>query len=127
MLLSRGANYLAQVLLRPGASDLTGSFRLYRKEVLQQLMARCVTKGYTFQMEMIVRARQLSYTMGEVCTPCFRCIYTLCDDKAFVVSGPHFVCGPCVRGIEARGNRGGVLCQGPAVLVCYHVAADTIM
>lgn len=63
---SRGANYLAQVLLRPGASDLTGSFRLYRKEVLQQLMARCVTKGYTFQMEMIVRARQLSYTMGEV-------------------------------------------------------------
>lgn len=65
-LISRGANYLAQVLLRPGASDLTGSFRLYRKEVLQQLMARCVTKGYTFQMEMIVRARQLSYTMGEV-------------------------------------------------------------
>jgi len=25
---SRGANYIAQVLLRPGASDLTGSFRL---------------------------------------------------------------------------------------------------
>lgn len=24
---SRGANYLAQILLRPGASDLTGSFR----------------------------------------------------------------------------------------------------
>ena len=24
---SRGANFLAQVLLRPGASDLTGSFR----------------------------------------------------------------------------------------------------
>ena len=27
-LISRGANYLAQTLLRPGASDLTGSFRL---------------------------------------------------------------------------------------------------
>lgn len=26
-LISRGANYLAQVLLQPGASDLTGSFR----------------------------------------------------------------------------------------------------
>ena len=26
-LISRGANYLAQTLLRPGASDLTGSFR----------------------------------------------------------------------------------------------------
>ena len=65
-LISRGANYLAQALLRPGASDLTGSFRLYRKSVLQQLMKCCVSKGYVFQMEMIVRARQLSYSIGEV-------------------------------------------------------------
>ncbi|XP_017670801.1 dolichol-phosphate mannosyltransferase subunit 1 isoform X2 [Neopelma chrysocephalum] len=64
--LSRGANFLTQVLLRPGASDLTGSFRLYRKEVLQKLMEKCVSKGYVFQMEMIVRARQLGYTIGEV-------------------------------------------------------------
>lgn len=27
-LVSRGANFLTQLLLRPGASDLTGSFRL---------------------------------------------------------------------------------------------------
>lgn len=26
----------------------------------------CVSKGYVFQMEMIVRARQLGYTIGEV-------------------------------------------------------------
>ncbi|NWZ15434.1 DPM1 mannosyltransferase, partial [Agelaius phoeniceus] len=65
-LISRGANFLTQVLLRPGASDLTGSFRLYRKEVLQKLMERCVSKGYVFQMEMIVRARQLGFTVGEV-------------------------------------------------------------
>lgn len=26
-LISRGANFLTQILLRPGASDLTGSFR----------------------------------------------------------------------------------------------------
>ncbi|XP_071671597.1 dolichol-phosphate mannosyltransferase subunit 1 isoform X2 [Patagioenas fasciata] len=64
--ISRGANFLTQVLLRPGASDLTGSFRLYRKEVLQKLMEKCVSKGYVFQMEMIVRARQLGYTIGEV-------------------------------------------------------------
>lgn len=66
-LCSRGANYLAQVLLRPGASDLTGSFRLYRKEVLEKLISCCVSKGYVFQMEMIVRARELNYTVGEVC------------------------------------------------------------
>uniref|UniRef100_A0A8B9IZ10 Dolichol-phosphate mannosyltransferase subunit 1 n=1 Tax=Amazona collaria TaxID=241587 RepID=A0A8B9IZ10_9PSIT len=65
-LISRGANFLTQVLLRPGASDLTGSFRLYRKEVLEKLMEKCVSKGYVFQMEMIVRARQLGYTIGEV-------------------------------------------------------------
>ena len=64
--ISRGANFVAQVLLRPGASDLTGSFRLYRKEILQQLINSCVSKGYVFQMEMIVRARQLGYTIGEV-------------------------------------------------------------
>ncbi|CAJ1055450.1 dolichol-phosphate mannosyltransferase subunit 1 [Xyrichtys novacula] len=64
--ISRGANFLTQVLLRPGASDLTGSFRLYKKEVLESLVERCVSKGYVFQMEMIVRARQLNYTVGEV-------------------------------------------------------------
>ncbi|XP_053429416.1 dolichol-phosphate mannosyltransferase subunit 1 isoform X3 [Nycticebus coucang] len=40
--------------------------RLYRKEVLQKLIEKCVSKGYVFQMEMIVRARQLNYTIGEV-------------------------------------------------------------
>jgi len=65
-LISRTANYVAQVLLRPGASDLTGSFRLYKKEVLEKLVNSCVSKGYVFQMEMIVRARQQSLTVGEV-------------------------------------------------------------
>ncbi|XP_066943958.1 dolichol-phosphate mannosyltransferase subunit 1 [Macrobrachium rosenbergii] len=65
-IISRGANYVTQVLLRPGASDLTGSFRLYRKEVLQKLVESCVSKGYVFQMEMIIRARQFNYTIGEV-------------------------------------------------------------
>jgi len=63
---SRGANLLTQILLRPGVSDLTGSFRLYKKEVLQTLVDACVSKGYVFQMEMIVRARQNNFTIGEV-------------------------------------------------------------
>lgn len=64
--ISRSANYLTQILLRPGASDLTGSFRLYRKEVLQKLVESCVSKGYVFQMEIIIRARQYGFTIGEV-------------------------------------------------------------
>lgn len=65
-LVSRTANYLAQIMLRPGASDLTGSFRLYKKDVLEHLIKSCVSKGYVFQMEMIVRARQMGYKVGEV-------------------------------------------------------------
>lgn len=42
------------------------NFRLYRKDVLKELVSKCVSKGYVFQMEMIVRARQLNYTIGEV-------------------------------------------------------------
>ena len=64
--MSRTANYITQVLLRPDATDLTGSFRLYKKTVLEALVNSCVSKGYVFQMEMIVRARQLGFTIGEV-------------------------------------------------------------
>ena len=49
-IISRGANYVTQVLLRPNASDLTGSFRLYKKSVLQTLVDSCVSKGYVFQV-----------------------------------------------------------------------------
>lgn len=65
-LVSRGANFLASTLLRPHVSDLTGSFRLYKKEVLQKIISVTQSKGYVFQMEMMVRARSLGFTIGEV-------------------------------------------------------------
>ncbi|VAI24378.1 unnamed protein product [Triticum turgidum subsp. durum] len=65
-LTSRGANVLAQTLLRPGASDLTGSFRLYKRSVLEDVISSCVSKGYVFQMEMIVRATRKGYHIEEV-------------------------------------------------------------
>ncbi|CAG8526838.1 12560_t:CDS:2 [Ambispora gerdemannii] len=64
--ISRGANFLASTLLRPGVSDLTGSFRLYKKHVLERLISATISKGYVFQMEMMVRARHLGFTIGEV-------------------------------------------------------------
>ncbi len=63
---SRGANLLADTVLRPGVSDLTGSFRLYKRKVLEQVMAVTESKGYTFQMEMMVRAKALGYSVAEV-------------------------------------------------------------
>ena len=65
-LISCGANQLTQVLLRPGVSDVTGSFRLYRKSALQELMSVCTSKGYVFQMEIVVQAKVNGYKVGEV-------------------------------------------------------------
>ncbi|KAF6765880.1 glycosyltransferase family 2 protein [Ephemerocybe angulata] len=65
-LVSRGANFLASTVLSPGVSDLTGSFRLYRLPVLRHIISETVSKGYVFQMEMMVRARALGYSVGEV-------------------------------------------------------------
>ena len=65
-IVSRGANLLTEILLQPGISDITGSFRLYRRSQLQILMDECVSKGYVFQMEMIVRARSKGMKIGEV-------------------------------------------------------------
>jgi dolichol-phosphate mannosyltransferase len=65
-LVSRVANYLAAVLLRPRVSDLTGSFRLYRREAFDRIMDQVVSTGYVFQMEIIVRARKMGLEIAEV-------------------------------------------------------------
>ncbi|MCJ1307445.1 dolichol-P-mannose synthesis [Agyrium rufum] len=65
-LTSRGANLFADTVLRPGVSDLTGSFRLYKREVLEEVIRRTESKGYTFQMEMMVRAKAMGFKVGEV-------------------------------------------------------------
>lgn len=65
-MVSRGANLFADTVLRPGVSDLTGSFRLYKKSVLQEVINRTESKGYTFQMEMMVRAKGMGFKVAEV-------------------------------------------------------------
>lgn len=41
---SRGANLLAQLLLQPNVSDLTGSFRLYRRDVFEKVIREVTSK-----------------------------------------------------------------------------------
>lgn len=64
-LVSRGANLVADTVLRPGVSDLTGSFRLYKKSVLEKVMGETESKGYTFQMELMTRAVGMGYRVEE--------------------------------------------------------------
>jgi dolichol-phosphate mannosyltransferase len=56
----------ADTLLQPGVSDLTGSFRLYKKDMLQTVITKVQSKGYVFQMELIVLAQAMGYTIAEV-------------------------------------------------------------
>lgn len=65
-LTSRGANTLAQALLNPGVSDLTGSFRLYRKTALEVLMRNVKSRGYAFQMEIAVRAVRAGMSITDI-------------------------------------------------------------
>ncbi|KAL8001555.1 putative glycosyltransferase 2, nucleotide-diphospho-sugar transferase [Plasmopara halstedii] len=63
---SRVANYLATVLLNPSVSDLTGSFRLYKRDVIEDIMSTIHGLGYVFQMEILVRARERQYSITEI-------------------------------------------------------------
>ncbi|GJJ13852.1 hypothetical protein Clacol_008109 [Clathrus columnatus] len=43
-----------------------GVYGLYRVHVLKHLISVTLARGYVFQMEMMVRARAMGYTIGEV-------------------------------------------------------------
>ncbi|KAF7457332.1 dolichol-phosphate-mannose synthase family protein [Cryptosporidium felis] len=58
---------VTQFLLQPRASDLTGSFRLYKREVFESILgSNMVSKGYVFQMEIIARATRFGYSIADV-------------------------------------------------------------
>ena len=64
--ISRGANFFSSFLLRPVVSDLTGSFRLYKREIFDDLMKVITNSGHAFQTEVIVRAQYKGYKICEV-------------------------------------------------------------
>lgn len=57
---------MAATFLAPTATDLTGSFRLYKKEVIKAIIPKVKARGYVFQMEIITRAQYMNYTIEEV-------------------------------------------------------------
>ena len=40
-----------------------------RKEVLEKMVSSCVTKGYVFQMEMMVNLHTCTHAHMHTCTP----------------------------------------------------------
>lgn len=65
-LVSKGANIFADTVLRPGVSDLTGSFRLYKRPVLAKLFETTDVRGFGMQMALAVTAKAMGFTIGEV-------------------------------------------------------------
>ncbi|KAK5652080.1 hypothetical protein OQA88_10856 [Cercophora sp. LCS_1] len=65
-LTSKGANIFADTVLRPGVSDLTGSFRLYKRPVLERLFESTDARGFTMQMALAVTAKSKGLSVGEV-------------------------------------------------------------
>jgi len=65
--LSRAGNRYARLMLELPVHDATSGFRVYRRALLQELIARPVhSDGYAFQIELVWRACNAGYDVGEV-------------------------------------------------------------
>jgi dolichol-phosphate mannosyltransferase len=65
-LLSGGVNALTRLLMRVGAHDCSGAFRCYRVSKLREAhLERVISRGYSFQEEMLYRCRKAGCRLGE--------------------------------------------------------------
>jgi dolichol-phosphate mannosyltransferase len=66
-LLSRGANLYARLALGVPIKDITAGFRVFRRQVLEELVLEEVaSQGYCFQIDMAWRAVQAGFRVREV-------------------------------------------------------------
>lgn len=67
ILLSKGANLFARMLLGLKAKDATAGFRLYRREVLLSIpLDEIFSSGYSFLVEMLFLCQRRGWQIGEV-------------------------------------------------------------
>lgn len=66
-LISRGGNLYARTILGLPVIDATGGFRCYRRAVLETIDLNAIqSNGYAFQIELVYRAMQAGFSIGEV-------------------------------------------------------------
>ncbi|MBE2224520.1 MAG: polyprenol monophosphomannose synthase [Anaerolineae bacterium] len=67
IMLSKGANMVAKILLGLKAKDTTAGFRLYRREVLESIpLDEVFSSGYSFLVEMLFMCQRRGWQIGEV-------------------------------------------------------------
>ncbi len=65
-LISNSVNLLTRLLMRVGARDASGGFRCYRVSKLREAhLERMISRGYSFQEEMLYRCRAAGCRVGE--------------------------------------------------------------
>lgn len=65
--LSRGGNIYSRLALGVKVSDITGGYRAYRREVLEQLdLDAIASHGYCFQVDLAWRTLQAGFDVAEV-------------------------------------------------------------
>lgn len=64
-MVSNIANNIAKYTIGIKASDLTGSFRMYKTDVLKSILKLVQCKGFGIQMEIIARAESMGYKIEE--------------------------------------------------------------
>jgi dolichol-phosphate mannosyltransferase len=65
-IISRGVNTVVRLLLRIPAHDTSGAYRCYRVAKLRQTdLTRLLSRGYSFQQEVLYRCRQAGCRIGE--------------------------------------------------------------
>jgi dolichol-phosphate mannosyltransferase len=66
-LISRSVNALVRLLMRIPARDCSGAFRCYRVARLGEAhLERMISRGYSFQQEVLFRCHQAGLRLGEV-------------------------------------------------------------
>ncbi|WP_245643601.1 polyprenol monophosphomannose synthase [Sanguibacter suarezii] len=66
-LLSRGGSLYARLALGISVRDVTGGYRAYRSQVLEQVLARDIeSQGYCFQIDMARRSLEEGFDVVEV-------------------------------------------------------------
>ncbi len=66
-LISRGVNALVRLLMRLPPRDCSGAYRCYRVSKLREAhLERMVSRGYSFQQEVLYRCRRAGCRLGEV-------------------------------------------------------------
>ena len=113
-------------------SDLTGSFRLYKKVVLQDVIRSVKSKGYAFQMEIIARARAQGYSIREVTAvhrhhliqghPAMSEVTT----SKIGCTGAHRLCGPALWRLKAWWCRGSAVLERPCVFILHSVIQSPV-